>query len=364
MKIAPSSDESSAGKPRLSVVMPVWNGSRFVGEAVESILAQDFRDFELIIVDDASTDSTPEILAWWAARDGRIRVIRNESNLGSPASRNRGIEIARGEYVACHDADDLSLPGRFAVEVGLLDEDPGASMVTMNYQFIDEAGSVLRTEKRNEPPEIAAFLLTFTNPIGGHSQVMFRRDAFVQAGGYDESHRFGEDPELWTRLSAIGRVVMLPEVGMRYRLHAQQKTAVFPSEQRRTRAAERARRLFSAYLDREVPEEQVRALTRTWHGHPAGPDVQTADRLLREAFQVFASRHASRSLRRRFRRVTANRLALVTLIALRDGRPGAAVRLLPTALGWAPGPALVALMRYPADAIATAFRRRGARRRR
>ena len=344
--------------PRVTVVMPVWNGALFVGEAIESVLAQDFTDLELLLVDDASTDATPGILAGWAARDPRVRVIRNEVNLGSPASRNRGIEEGRGEYVACHDADDLSLPGRFTLEVAALDADPGAPMVTMNYRFVDHSGAFLRTERRDQPPEIVDLLLTFTNPIGGHSQVMFRREAVRGIGGYDESHRFGEDADLWPRLARVGRILMLPQLGMCYRQHGQQKTLSRAREERRGRSVARSRLLLSGYLGREVGEDDAAALMHAWHGGSAPFDGAAADGLLREAHAVFSARHGgNRTLQRRLRHVIGSRLAITAgKIAMR--RPLAGLGLFVRALRWSAAAALAAPLGQAADTIAFRLRSR------
>src|SRR5687768_9316916 len=117
--------------------MPVYNGERYLDEAIESVLAQEFADFEFVIVDDGSTDSTPELLAKWAARDPRIVVVRQFDNCGTGCALNAGLAVARGEYIARQDADDLSLPGRLARQVAALDGDREAVMVTVGRVWID-----------------------------------------------------------------------------------------------------------------------------------------------------------------------------------------------------------------------------------
>src|SRR5574337_525468 len=103
-------DPRPAGAPRISVVMPTYNGERFLRAALESILGQSFRDFEVIVIDDGSTDSTPAILREFAAKDPRVIVLTNDHNLGIAGATNRGLAVARGEYIALHDHDDISLP--------------------------------------------------------------------------------------------------------------------------------------------------------------------------------------------------------------------------------------------------------------
>lgn len=337
--------------PRLSVVLPVWNGERFLDEAIESILGQDYRDLELIAIDDASTDSTPEILSRWAGKDGRLRVIRNRSNLDAAASRNVGIEAARGVYIAAHDADDVSLPGRFSAEVTALDADPRAVMVTMNFVFIDEQGRYLRTERRDQPPEIVDLLLTFTNAIGGHSQVMFRRDAARRVGGYDPACRFSEDLDLWTRLAAEGRIVMLPQPGIGYRLHAAQKsTARLRDEATRAHVAARSRRLLSAYAGRDVDAGEVEALINAWERARGGWDGAKADALLRELARVLGERHQGDTrLTGRFRTVVAARLAVSAAVLLTAGKPASALSAFFRAARWNVLAATAAPLRQAAD---------------
>ena len=129
--------------PRITVLTAVYNGARYLAEAIESVLADGFEDFEYVIVDDGSTDATPRILADAAARDPRIVLLRHEPNRGIAAATNRGLAIARGAYIARLDADDISLPGRLAREAAYLDAHPAVALVSMNFDIIDAGGAVL-----------------------------------------------------------------------------------------------------------------------------------------------------------------------------------------------------------------------------
>ena len=131
----------SVTAPRVSVVMGAYNGERFLRPAIESILNQTFRDFELIVIDDCSTDATPRILREF--KDDRMRVVRNERNLGIAKTLNKGIAIARGEYVALQDHDDLSQPDRFSKQVAFLETHPRVGMVGSRVNLIDESGVAL-----------------------------------------------------------------------------------------------------------------------------------------------------------------------------------------------------------------------------
>src|SRR5690606_26457619 len=129
--------------PKVSVVMPVYNGERFLRQAVDSILQQDFQDFEFIIVDDGSKDHTWNILQDYARHDPRVILLRNDTNNGVLAARNRGLAVAQGEYLAVQDADDISLPQRFRLQVAYLDQHPQVSAIGSPAQRIDEHGRVL-----------------------------------------------------------------------------------------------------------------------------------------------------------------------------------------------------------------------------
>lgn len=349
--------------PRVSVLMPAFNAARFIGEAIESILSQDYRDFELLIVDDASTDQTPSIVAHWAGRDPRIAVVRNAANLGVSEAGNVGLRAARGEYVARQDADDLSLPGRLSAEAALLDSDPSVSMVSMNYQFIDEHGTVLRTERRDHPPEVVDFILHFANAIGGHSQVMFRRELALRGGGYDPGLTSGEDYELWTRLARLGRIVVLPALGMRYRLHGSQVSATNRMRSNRRWIAFSGG-LLSRYLAREVGEDEVEAAIGAWRGSAEPHDVQLGLSVIAEAFSVFAARYGEDpALIRRLREVIAARLATTALTHLHGRRVPLARRYFAAALRWGIVPAVLEPPRLFAATLVSRRRRRLSNRR-
>ena len=293
--------------PRITVLTTVYNGARYLNEAIESVLADGFDDFELVIVDDASTDATPQILADAAARDARIVLLRHEPNRGIPAAANRGLAVARGEYIARLDADDISLPGRLARQVAFLDAHPEVAMVSMNYEDIDASGAVIGRSHRDHPPSVVEYLLNFSNSLGGHSQVMFRRSAVQAAGGYDESCPVLLDYDLWTRIVRHGRIVVLPELGMRYRIHGESISA-----RTRTKQIEVGKRVvqrtLSAYLARPLTEREVLAITHAWGPVLPAVDAKLAGAILREAYRMFCAREPDRHARRAVRRTKARRL--------------------------------------------------------
>ena len=127
---------SEAVQPKISVVMPAYNAENYIREAIDSILAQTFRDFEFLIIDDGSTDHTVEIIRSYS--DSRIRLYQNERNMGVAATLNRGLDLARGEYIARMDADDISLPERFAKQAAYMDAHPDVAVCGSNIILFSE----------------------------------------------------------------------------------------------------------------------------------------------------------------------------------------------------------------------------------
>ncbi len=205
-----------AEPPRVSVVMPVHNGGAYLAPAVESILAQTFADFEFVIVDDGSTDTTPDILRAFAARDSRIRVT-HQGKAGLVASLNRGVGLARAAYLARMDADDLAFPARFARQVEFLDRHPPVAVVGTAVVRIDDQG---REIKRNTVPtshaEIVEALREYT--CFTHPSVMLRAEAVAAVGGYRSAYGPAEDYDLWLRLSERYQLANLAEPLLAYRV--------------------------------------------------------------------------------------------------------------------------------------------------
>src|SRR5262249_44526169 len=169
--------------PLVSVVMPVYNGERFVVEAVRSILAQTFRDFECLVVDDGSTDRTPELLAAEQARDPRLVVHRQPANLGFREALTTGCALARGELIARMDADDISLPTRLERQVAFLQTHPKVGVVGSAVQFLDDRGAPGAIKLNPLGSGLAAWSMVFFNSLV-HPSVTLRRAALEAAGGY------------------------------------------------------------------------------------------------------------------------------------------------------------------------------------
>lgn len=185
--------------PQVSVVMPVYNAVSFVELAVDSILGQSLSDFEFIVVDDGSTDSSGRLLENMANKDRRISVYRNETNIGYRKSLNIGLKMARGKYVARMDADDISLPKRLELQLNFLEAHNDVGVLGTDAYIVDMHGKVMG--QRCVPPSHGPIMWTmcFTSPLI-HPSVMFRRKMLRDIGGYN-SRVFAEDYDLWWRLS-------------------------------------------------------------------------------------------------------------------------------------------------------------------
>lgn len=204
--------------PVVSIVMPVYNAEPYLAEAINSILAQTWKDFELIVVDDGSTDRSMEIIRTFD--DKRIRYVRNERNHGVAASRNRGVHLSRGEFVAQMDQDDIARPCRIAKQVSYLRKHPDIGMCGGNIiKFFATSRILIRFLRNHEEIRVThLFHAGFAHPT-----VMSRRALLVENElFYDESCRNLEDYELWCKLVEKTKVANLDRVLLEYRSHSNQ----------------------------------------------------------------------------------------------------------------------------------------------
>jgi glycosyltransferase involved in cell wall biosynthesis len=204
--------------PRVSVVIAARNEARHLAEALESVLAQEGVRFEVLVIDDGSTDATAEIVRRCATEDARVRLLSNERNLGMGASFNRGLAAARADYVARMDGDDVCAPGRLAAQARLLDADPSLIVVGGHLQLIDGSGRVTG-ERRYPLGDAALKRRMFRFSPFAHPATMYRRRVVIDAGGYDPRFTPAEDLDLWLRLAGRGRFATADRVVLRYRLH-------------------------------------------------------------------------------------------------------------------------------------------------
>ena len=209
--------------PAISVAMSVYNGERFLADAIASVLAQSWSDFEFLMIDDGSTDGSLAIMQRCAASDSRIRVITRE-NRGLVASLNQLLAQARSPLIARMDADDICLPDRFSRQIGFLAANPDHGVVGSLTDDIDEHGQPYAMTPANHPLSHDAFLerIDSFGQLLAHPTVMYRRDVVLSVGGYHSAFRHCEDYDLWLRLAHRTRIANLPERLLRYRHYAEQ----------------------------------------------------------------------------------------------------------------------------------------------
>ncbi len=203
-------------KPKLSVIMSVYNGEKYLNEAIDSILNQTFKDFEFIIIDDASSDKTLSIIKQYNDKDKRIVLIQNEKNIGLTKSLNKGIKLAKGDYIARMDADDVSKNERFQYQIDFLQRNQDITIVGTYMAFIDKNGKKFKIWKtpldheniREELKHGSAFC---------HGSVMIRRDAMLQIEGYREKIKYSEDYDCWLRLTELYKGANINKILYLYR---------------------------------------------------------------------------------------------------------------------------------------------------
>jgi glycosyltransferase involved in cell wall biosynthesis len=225
--------------PRVSVVLAVRDGAPWVGEAVRSVLGQTLADLELIVIDDGSTDDTPQTLA--SVVDSRLRVARR-TRLGLTRALNEGVALARAPLIARLDADDVAMPERLARQVGFLDSHPEIGLLGTGATEVDATG---REVGRLIPPATDADIrrALIRRNVFVHSSIVMRRQALASAGGYDATFLVAQDYDLWLRLAHVTRLANLPEPLVMRRLLPGRVSATREADRLRAEARVRWREL-------------------------------------------------------------------------------------------------------------------------
>lgn len=280
--------------PTVSIVMSVYNGQRYLCEALNSLLEQTLQDFELVIVDDGSTDETSLILDAYEKKDKRIFIIRNEQNLGVAASLNRGLQICRAPLVARADADDVFMPERLAKQLTYINQNPNVGVVGSAYQEIDENGQTLKDCEVVTEDRHLKFKLLF-GCIYIHPTTIFRRDLVLNAGGYDEKN-FGRGPEdydLWARLLSRTRFGNINEPLVKYRVYSNSVIGKFDNKRWRQYFSVTSR-LFSTYAGRalSIEEAMAAAMLHGWAAKMNKQSITTGIDLLHEVRNIARNREA------------------------------------------------------------------------
>jgi len=196
-------------KPKISVVMSVFNEKKYLEKAIKSIINQSFSNFEFIIIDDGSADGSAEMLDDWAKEDKRIKII-HQKNIGLTKSLNKGIKIARGKYIARMDADDISMPTRLEKEINYLKKNPKTVLVSSFVKIIDEKGHEIGELTPAVTYDKIKKMSIFSCQIY-HSSSMFGKKIFEKIGGYNEKYIYAQDIELWFKFMKAYQVANIPE---------------------------------------------------------------------------------------------------------------------------------------------------------
>jgi len=282
--------------PLVSVVMAVYNGEPFLAAAMDSILNQTYTNFELIVVDDASTDRTAEILKNYT--DPRVEIYTNPDNIGQTRSLNRGLALAKGSIIARHDADDISQPDRFQRQIDYLIAHPEVGLLGTSYTVISDTGQVLEEVILPTTDEALNERLDDGN-IFCHGSVMFTADAVKKVGGYNEGFRVTQDYDLWLRLAEVSKIANLPDVLYQFRFDSNSVSRTKRGLQLAYRqlALKLARQRRNGQPEDPVPADVLSVFTpdprrllgdarRTSYLHYAAGQPHLAAETLRQAFQL------------------------------------------------------------------------------
>ena len=283
---------TSSNPPLVSVCIDVFNYAEFVSDAIESVMSQTLTDWELIIVDDQSTDASFSIAQEYARKDQRIRVIRNPVNLGMVRNRNRCLQEAQGKYIKCLHADDfLARPDALQKMVDIMEANSGLCLVSATMQFVDRNSRPVKQIRQFKSSRFLAGTTVITqclwqqkNLIGGPSAVMFRREQASR--GFDENYFHAADLEMWFHLLEKGAFAYLPEALTAFRFHENQQTE---KDRQTLSAAQDRQRLLQTYLCKK--EIRLRGWVKTFLKH------QALDRLVKQGRALGQSEMVRQAIR-------------------------------------------------------------------
>ena len=240
---------------KISIVLPVYNGSEYLAESIESVLAQTYANWELIIVNDCSTDNTLAIASDFANKDARIKVFSNKENLKLPNTLNAGFEHATGEYYTWTSDDNKYKPDALRVMVECLEKNPDAVMVYTNYTTIDSSGTTIKLVNELGPKYI------FTGNIIG-ACFLYRADVAHKVGLYDANLFLAEDYDYWIRLYEVGKVLHIKDDLYCYRIHGKSLT-----ETRKNQVDEQTYKVLDKHFDFAYAKSVESALCNEFFDH-------------------------------------------------------------------------------------------------
>ena len=206
--------------PLITIIIPTYNRAGLIGFAIESVLAQTYSNWELLVIDDASTDGTETVVKKYAEKDVRIRYIKNSTNLGILKTRNRGLHESSGEYIAMLDSDDTWIDHeKLARQIEVFQKNPKLGIVGTWITFINTAGKPIKNISFAQTDDKIRTFFLYYNPIT-QSSVLFLKQAAIEAGGYDETLVTMEDHDLWLNIGTKYEIGILPIYATGYRIHS------------------------------------------------------------------------------------------------------------------------------------------------
>jgi glycosyltransferase involved in cell wall biosynthesis len=317
--------------PKVSVVMPVYQDEQYLQQAIDSILGQTFRDFELLIISEAdSSDNTISIINSYS--DSRIRHFHNRSRLGLVRSLNVGIQKARGEYVARMDSDDVCRPQRLSKQVRFLDEHGEVGVLGASAVIINQQGKPYARFSAPTMPELIDWFLLFGEALA-HPTVMIRKSTCQELSGYAYEYPYAEDYDLWLRARRVTRIANLPDALLQLRKHtanisrANTKVGIESQIRLLTREA-------SSILRNEVEREVLRTLI----GHQladSGDAVEAAKFVRSICVGFIRQKNVSRLAERAIRADAARRMSVMARLSIKSN-PLSALRIVMMAISASP----------------------------
>lgn len=272
--------------PKVSVIMSVYNGETYLHEAIDSILNQTFKDFEFVVIDDGSTDRSPDILESF---DDRRMVVTHQDRRGLTKALNRAVSSAKGEYVARMDADDVSLPERLGQQVAFLDQHADVALLGCNFYEIDDSGAIVADKELVPENEEIKWRLLFHNCYG-HSTTIFRKDCFLRVGGYDEGLVCSQDYDLWVRLSRHYNLGNLCEFLHKWRRNKIQGISMINfHEQQKSALAISDRALQALFPDERLNSVRLQMVRDYVSGNAIPADLKSVEGMLFKIIDRFWS---------------------------------------------------------------------------
>jgi len=213
-------NEEIKNEPLVSVIIPIYNSESYVGGALESIINQTYKNLEIILIDDGSTDKSLDIIGKYAEKDKRVVIIKNESNSGIVVSLNKGISYCHGKYVARMDSDDWSFPYRISKQVEFLEKNPDVVICGGSIEITNESLKPLNHRMYPVDDKSVRKLFFRYSPFA-HPCVTYRTDAIKKVGLYNESIPLAQDYDLYFRLGKVGKLANIPDVILKLRVHGE-----------------------------------------------------------------------------------------------------------------------------------------------